>query len=42
MGDARIPERSLVIQEGDLAHVVVAADDLARVERVFGKAPEPH
>jgi trk system potassium uptake protein TrkA len=42
MGEARIPDRSFVIQEGDLAHVVVAADDLARVERIFGKPPEPH
>jgi len=40
LGEARLPEHNLVLQEGDLLHVVSRGDDLARVERVLGAVPE--
>lgn len=38
-GDGMIPTASMVLQEGDLVHVVTATTELERVERVFGAAP---
>ncbi len=40
-GEGLIPTASMVLQEGDLVHVVTAARDLERVEQVFGAAPGP-
>ncbi len=38
-GEGLIPTASTVLQEGDLVHVVIAADGLQRVEQVFGAPP---
>lgn len=38
-GEARLPSPQLVLQEGDLVHVVARSDDLGRVESVLGAAP---
>lgn len=38
-GDGMIPTASMVLQEGDLVHVVTAATDLERVEQVLGAGP---
>lgn len=40
LGAGRLPDAGTVLQEGDLVHVVAAADDLARIERVLGARPE--
>ncbi len=40
LGEARLPDAALVLQDGDLVHVVAASADLARVERLFAAAPE--
>lgn len=39
LGEARLPEANLVLQEGDLLHVLARGDDLARIEQVLGEPP---
>lgn len=39
LGEARLPQPSLVLQEGDLVHVLARSDDLSRVESVLGSGP---
>lgn len=36
LGEARLPEPNLVLQEGDLVHVLAGCDDLPRIEQVLG------
>ena len=40
MGDALLPHKDTVFQQDDLVHVVVQADRLAEVTRLFAAAPE--
>ena len=42
VGDAFVPDRETVHQEGDLVHVSVGESDLPTVERRLGSAPEEH
>jgi trk system potassium uptake protein TrkA len=42
LGEGLIPRADMVIQQGDLVHVVVPRDDLARVERLCDQPPAPH
>jgi trk system potassium uptake protein TrkA len=42
LGEGLIPRVDTVIQQGDLVHVVVPRDDLARVERLCDLPPAPH
>lgn len=39
LGQAVVPGSDTVLQEGDVAHVALAAADLAKVEEVFAKGP---
>jgi trk system potassium uptake protein TrkA len=42
LGEGVIPHEDTVIQQGDLVHLVVSRDDLARVERLCDQPPAPH
>src|SRR5262245_20559686 len=42
LGEGVIPRSDTVIQQGDLVHLVVPRDDLARVERLCDQPPAPH
>ena len=42
LGEGVIPHEDTVIQQGDLVHLVVSRDDLARVERLCDQPPTPH
>ncbi|MEY9872662.1 trk system potassium uptake protein TrkA [Streptacidiphilus sp. MAP12-33] len=42
MGTGILPSAELVLQEGDLAHVMLRTADLEAVEAVFAKGPEEH
>ena len=42
LGEGVIPHENTVIQQGDLVHLVVSRDDLARVERLCDQPPAPH
>ncbi len=39
LDEARLPEPGLVLQEGDLLHVLARSADLGRIEQVLGAAP---
>ncbi|MEP6461947.1 MAG: TrkA family potassium uptake protein [Frankiaceae bacterium] len=39
LGEARLPDPSLVLQEGDLVHVMARAEDLGRISEVLGTPP---
>jgi trk system potassium uptake protein len=39
LGDGIVPTAATVYQEGDLVHVAMRVDEVARVERVLGSAP---
>jgi trk system potassium uptake protein len=40
MGEGMLPHRESVIQEGDLVHVVMREETIAKVEEVFAAGPE--
>ena len=40
LGSGFVPAPATVYQEGDLVHVVMGVDDVARVERVLGAPPQ--
>jgi trk system potassium uptake protein len=40
LGQARIPATDLVVQDGDLVHVVAGADDIARVDAALAAGPK--
>ena len=40
LGAGLVPSPATVYQEGDLVHVVMGVDDVARVERVLGSPPQ--
>ena len=40
LGEALVPSPSLVLQEGDVVHVIAEDKDMAEISRVFG-SPEP-
>jgi trk system potassium uptake protein TrkA len=42
LGEGVLPRADMVIQQGDLVHMAVLRDDLARVERLGDSAPAPH
>ncbi len=39
LGEGTLPRPDMVVQQGDLVHVAVPRDDLARVERLLRPAP---
>jgi trk system potassium uptake protein TrkA len=42
LGEGVLPRSDMVVQQGDLVHMAVLRDDLARVERLGDSAPAPH
>jgi trk system potassium uptake protein TrkA len=42
LGEGVLPRADMVVQQGDLVHMAVLRDDLARVERLGDSAPAPH
>lgn len=42
LGEGVLPRPDMVVQQGDLVHMAVLRDDLARVERLGDSAPAPH
>ena len=42
LGEALIPDEHTVLQEGDLMHVTVRAEDIAAVEAILARSPEDH
>jgi trk system potassium uptake protein TrkA len=42
LGEGTLPRPDMVVQQGDLVHLTVPRDDLARVERLCDQAPAPH
>ena len=42
LGEGVLPRADMVIQQGDLVHMAVLRDELARVERLGDSAPAPH
>ena len=40
LGVGMIPDEHTVLQEGDLVHVMVADEDITRVEAILGQSPE--
>ena len=42
LGDGLLPHAEMVLQEGDLLHVLVTEGDLVRVEQAFAREPEGH
>jgi trk system potassium uptake protein TrkA len=40
LGEGLIPDENTVLQDGDLIHVMVRDDALAKVEATLGKSPE--
>jgi trk system potassium uptake protein TrkA len=41
LGTGQLPGKDMLFQEGDLIHVLLRDEDLATVEQVLGRAPEP-
>ena len=41
-GGAILPDRDTVLQEGDLIHVTVRDEDIAKVEEILARSPEDH
>ena len=42
LGEGTLPRPDMVVQQGDLVHLTVPRDDLARVERLCDQAPAAH
>src|SRR3954454_22407537 len=42
LGEGTLPRHDMLVQQGDLVHLVVPRDDLARVERLCDQAPAHH
>ena len=42
LGEGTLPRADMVVQQGDLVHLAVVRDDLARVERLCDQPPAPH
>src|SRR6476469_3793760 len=42
LGEGSLPRADMMIQQGDLVHLAVPRDDLARVERLCDQAPAAH
>ncbi len=42
LGEGTLPRADMVVQQGDLVHLTVPRDDLARVERLCDQAPAAH
>jgi trk system potassium uptake protein TrkA len=42
LGEGTLPRPEMVVQQGDLIHLTVMRDELARVERVCDQPPAPH
>ena len=40
MGEGQLPHSDTILQEGDLLHVLVADEDVQRVEQAFAREPE--
>ena len=40
LGEGLIPDESTVLQDGDLIHVMLRDEDIAKVEATLGKSPE--
>ncbi len=40
LGEAILPTSQTVLQEGDLVHVMMRADDVEKVEAAFAQGPE--
>jgi len=42
LGEGTLPRPDMMIQQGDLVHLAVLRDDLARVERLCDQPPAAH
>jgi len=42
LGEGLIPDTHTVLQEGDLVHVTVRDEDIAKVEEILARSPEDH
>ena len=42
LGEGLIPDSHTVLQEGDLIHVTVRDEDIAKVEEILARSPEDH
>jgi trk system potassium uptake protein TrkA len=42
LGEGTLPDSHIVLQEGDLLHVIVRDENIAHVEMVLAKTPEVH
>ena len=42
LGEGLIPDTHTVLQEGDLVHVTVRDEDIAKVEAILARSPEDH
>ena len=42
LGEGLIPDTHTVLQEGDLIHVTVRDEDIAKVEEILARSPEDH
>jgi trk system potassium uptake protein TrkA len=40
LGEAILPTSQTVLQEGDLVHVMMRTDEIAKVEEAFTEGPE--
>lgn len=40
LGEAILPSSQTVLQEGDLVHVMMRTDEIAKVEEAFAQGPE--
>jgi trk system potassium uptake protein TrkA len=40
LGEAILPDSHIVLQEGDLLHVIVRDEEISKVELILGKSPE--
>jgi trk system potassium uptake protein TrkA len=40
LGEGLVPDSHTVLQDGDLIHIMVRDDELAKVEAILGKSPE--
>jgi trk system potassium uptake protein TrkA len=42
LGEGLIPDTHTVLQEGDLIHVTVRDEDIAKVEIILARSPKDH
>ena len=40
LGEGVLPDEHIVLQEGDLLHVIVRDEEISKVELILGKSPE--